>query len=84
MAASLCINPGADLLTSRARILKLLMSPRIDSKESISPAYVAWQAGTTTLFLLAVPSTHRLFKFQQRLHAQAGGIDSLELILGLL
>jgi hypothetical protein len=27
-------------------------SPRIDSKESILPAYVAWRAGTTTLFLL--------------------------------
>jgi hypothetical protein len=36
----------------RARIFKLLRSPKIDSKESISPAYVAWRAGTTTLFLL--------------------------------
>jgi hypothetical protein len=26
--------------------------PGIDSKESIPPAYVAWRAGTTTLFLL--------------------------------
>ncbi len=31
---------------------KLLRSPRIDSKESIPPAYVAWLAGTTTLFIL--------------------------------
>jgi hypothetical protein len=36
----------------RARIFKLLRSPRIDSKVSIPAAYVAWRAGTTTLFLL--------------------------------
>jgi hypothetical protein len=36
----------------RARICKRLRSPGIDSKESIPPAYVAWRAGTTTLFLL--------------------------------
>jgi hypothetical protein len=35
----------------RARILKLLRSPRIDSKESIPPAFAAWRAGTTTRFL---------------------------------
>ncbi len=32
-----------------ALIFKLLRSPRIDSKESIPSAYVAWRAGTTTL-----------------------------------
>ncbi len=37
---------------SIARIFKILRSPRIDSKESVPLAYVAWQAGTTTLFLL--------------------------------
>jgi hypothetical protein len=37
---------------TRTRIFKLLRSPRIDSKESIPPAYVAWWAGTTTLSLL--------------------------------
>jgi hypothetical protein len=31
---------------------KLLRSPGIDSKESISPAYVTWRTGMTTLFLL--------------------------------
>jgi hypothetical protein len=36
----------------RARIFKLLRSPRIDSKESIPPAHVAWRAGTTTVFLI--------------------------------
>ncbi len=36
----------------RARIFKLSMSPGNDSKEPIPPAYVAWRAGTTTLFLL--------------------------------
>jgi hypothetical protein len=36
----------------RARIFKLLRSPRIDSKEPILPGCVAWLAGTTTQFLL--------------------------------
>ncbi len=35
-----------------ARIFKLVRSAKIDSKESILPAYVAWRTGTTTLFLL--------------------------------
>jgi hypothetical protein len=41
-------------LSNRARIFKRLRSSRIDSKVSIPPAYayVAWRAGTTTLFLL--------------------------------
>jgi hypothetical protein len=34
------------------RYFKLLGSPGIDSKESIPPAYAAWRAGMTTLFLL--------------------------------
>ncbi len=42
----------------RARIFKLLRSSRIDSKESIPPAYVAWRVGTTTLFLRSVPNPH--------------------------
>jgi hypothetical protein len=32
---------------SRAQICKRLRSPGIDSKELISPAYVAWRAGTS-------------------------------------
>jgi hypothetical protein len=36
----------------RARIFKRLWSPGIGSKASIPPAYVAWRAGTITLFLL--------------------------------
>ncbi len=32
---------------TRARICKRLRSPGIDSEESITPAYVAWRAGTT-------------------------------------
>jgi hypothetical protein len=36
------------------QICKLLRSLGIDSKESIPPAYVAWRAGTTTLFLLGI------------------------------
>jgi hypothetical protein len=46
----------------RARMSTLLGSARIDSKKSISPAYVAWRAGTTTLFLLGSYSSRRLFK----------------------
>ncbi len=37
---------------TRARIFNLLRDPRMDSKEPIPPAYVAWRAGTSTLFLL--------------------------------
>ncbi len=48
-------------LIERARIFKRLWSPGIDSKERIPPAYVAWRAGTITLFLLG-PNPHRLFK----------------------
>ncbi len=33
-----------------AGIFKLISSPGIDSKQSIPPAFVAWRAGTTTLF----------------------------------
>jgi hypothetical protein len=33
-------------------LMKLLRIPEIDFKESIPPAYVDWQDGTTTLFLL--------------------------------
>ncbi len=47
---------------TRDRIFKRLRSPGIDSKELIPPAYVAWRAGTITLFLLGFPSPHRLFK----------------------
>jgi hypothetical protein len=37
---------------SRARIFKLLRSPRINFMESIPPSCVAWRIGTATLFLL--------------------------------
>ncbi len=43
---------GMPANNSRARIFKRLWSPGIDSKEWIPPAYVAWRAGTITLFLL--------------------------------
>ncbi len=36
----------------RAGIFKPLWSLGIDAKSSIPPAYVAWRAGTITLFLL--------------------------------
>jgi hypothetical protein len=38
--------------SSSASISKRLWSPGIDSKELITPAYVAWRAGMITLFLL--------------------------------
>ncbi len=45
----------------RARIFRRVWGPGIDPKEWIPPAYVAWRAGTITLFLLgSLP--HRLFK----------------------
>jgi hypothetical protein len=40
------------MLLTWARIFKRWWSPGIDSKEWIPPAYVAWRAGTITLFLL--------------------------------
>jgi hypothetical protein len=40
------------LPTFRARTIKLLGSPRINSRDPIPPGCVAWQAGTTTLFQL--------------------------------
>jgi hypothetical protein len=43
---------GGYIHMCRARIFKRLSSPGIDSKASILPAYVAWRAGTKTLFLL--------------------------------
>jgi hypothetical protein len=45
----------------RGSILKLLLRPEIDSKESIPPAYVARWAGTRSKFLLG-SWPHRLFK----------------------
>jgi hypothetical protein len=51
-ARSNTAGDGGQFGNSRVRILKLLRSPGIDSKESIPPAYVAWRAGTTTLLIL--------------------------------
>ncbi len=53
-------------------IFKLLRSPepvfvnvckglQIRAQDSILPVYVAWLAGTTTVFLYFVPRIHRLF-----------------------
>ena len=39
-------------MEARAGIFKPLWSPGIDAKALIPPAYVAWRAGTITLFLL--------------------------------
>ncbi len=44
------IQRGLNQVETIARIFKLLRFPRIDSKESIPPAYEAWRAGTATLY----------------------------------
>jgi hypothetical protein len=43
----------------RARICKRFRSPEIDSEESITPAFVAWQAGTT--YRVVVPAWRNRF-----------------------
>ncbi len=43
----------------RDGICKLLRRPGIDYKESISPGYKGWRAGTTSLFLLGSYTAHR-------------------------
>jgi len=52
---------GGTSRSDRDGIFKLLRNPGIDSKESIPPAYVAWRAGTTILFLLGSYGPHRFF-----------------------
>jgi hypothetical protein len=42
----------APCILYRARTFKCLWGPGIDSKEWIPPVYVAWRAGTITLFLI--------------------------------
>jgi hypothetical protein len=67
-----CLTHSTSLILAiRARIFKLLRSPRIDSKESIPPAYVARRAVRQT-YLYSVPSPHRLFVNLLR----STGIDS--------
>jgi hypothetical protein len=51
MALGSIQGTGTPGFNARARICKLLRSSKIDSKESIPPAYVAWRAFTTTLYL---------------------------------
>jgi hypothetical protein len=69
---------GCRRLHELARIFKGLWSPGIDSKESIPPAYVAWRAGTITLFLLGAYSPHRFFKNSSSEHRLYAVIDSVE------
>ncbi len=52
MGARNRVRIGLSYRPARARIIKLVRSPGIDSKESFPPAYVAWRAGTIILFLL--------------------------------
>jgi hypothetical protein len=46
------VGTGISYRPARAGILKRLRSSGINSKESIPQAFVAWRAGTITLFLL--------------------------------
>ncbi len=66
----------------RARIFNFLGSPRMGSKESIPPAYLAWRAGTTTLFLLCSYIRHRLFINFQLRRQQTGLISVISFWLG--
>jgi hypothetical protein len=55
---------GLSYRPARARICKCLWRPGIDSEESISPAYVAWRAGTTNrvdLSMFLYIRQHHLF-----------------------
>jgi hypothetical protein len=54
------LHTGNITFEVRARIFKRLWSPGIDSKASIPSAYVAWRAGTITLFLLGA-NPYRFF-----------------------
>ncbi len=56
-------------------IFKLLWSPEIGSKESIPPAYVAWRAGTKTLFLLGSWPPQIVQKFQ---HGTQNAVDYMK------
>ncbi len=47
---------------ARARIFKLLRSPRTDSKEPIPPGCVAWRGPVRQPYSYSVPSPHRLFE----------------------
>ena len=49
---SLLFSMSATFTLTRDGIFQLLRGPGVDSMESIPPAYVAWRAGTTTLFFL--------------------------------
>jgi hypothetical protein len=62
----------------RARIFKLLNSPRIDSKESIPPANVA-SSGILEQSMGAIGTEQEKgVRTDQPQATQAGGIDSLE------
>ncbi len=67
-------NRDVVIKEARARICKLLRSPEMDYKESNPPsAYVAWRDGTTNKVIIPT-----------RQAKEAGGIDSLPSIYGLL
>jgi hypothetical protein len=52
------------------------------SKESIPPAYVAWRAGTTTLFLLGSWPPYIVLKFSHSIfYALVAGSQGLEIVL---
>jgi hypothetical protein len=48
-------------LPPRARICERLWSPGIDSEDSISPAYVAWRAGTRNRVVVPARQTWSQF-----------------------
>ena len=68
----------------RARICKCLWSPGIDSEESISPAYVAWRAGTTNRAVVLARRAENRFLYSLKvlqIRALEGNIAVLWLAL---
>jgi hypothetical protein len=74
MGARNRVGTGLIAPAPRARICKHLRSPGIDSKDSISQAYVAWRAGYDNPICRSGPPGYTL----------TGRINSLESIPGLL
>jgi hypothetical protein len=67
---------------SRAPICKRLRSPGIDSKESITPAYVAWRAGTSNR--VVIPARHAGNRFLGSLKIYKFGLRDVSQFLEVI
>ncbi len=88
LISSLCSTTTRGLSTKpEPEFLNSLRSPRINSKEPISPDCEAWQAGTATL-TNPIPSPHRLQKVScdgeiiRKVHVRGGTVYSTVCRLG--